>query len=58
MVSKLGVTPEIIPQVDTAVKTAIADAAPEDAICIAGSLYVVGEAKTALDPSLEPSLIV
>jgi dihydrofolate synthase/folylpolyglutamate synthase len=58
IVSKLGVTPEIIPEVDAAVKTAIAEAAPEDAVCIAGSLYVVGEAKIALDPSLEPSLIV
>jgi dihydrofolate synthase/folylpolyglutamate synthase len=58
IVFKLGATPEIIPRVDAAVKSAIAEAAPEDAVCIAGSLYVVGEAKTALDPSLQPSLIV
>jgi dihydrofolate synthase/folylpolyglutamate synthase len=58
IVTQMGITPRIIPQVDAAVKTAIAEAAPQDAVCIAGSLYVVGEAKTALDPSLRPSLIV
>jgi dihydrofolate synthase/folylpolyglutamate synthase len=58
IVSKLGATPEIIPRADAAIKSAITEAAPEDAVCIAGSLYLVGEAKTALDPSLQPSLIV
>ena len=32
-----------------AVKYAIDTSAPDDAICIAGSLYVVGEAKEAFD---------
>jgi dihydrofolate synthase/folylpolyglutamate synthase len=36
---------DIIPDVDEAVIHAIETASPEDAICIAGSLYVVGEAK-------------
>jgi dihydrofolate synthase / folylpolyglutamate synthase len=58
IVSQMGITPKIIPEVDAAVRTAIAEAGPEDAVCIAGSLYVVGEAKTALDPSLRPSLII
>ncbi len=35
----------IIPDVDKAVIHAIETASPKDAICIAGSLYVVGEAK-------------
>ena len=39
----------IIPDVVKAVKYAIDTSAPEDAICIAGSLYVVGEAKEAFD---------
>jgi len=39
----------IIPDVDRAVRFAIETAAPEDVICIAGSLYVVGEAKEALE---------
>jgi dihydrofolate synthase / folylpolyglutamate synthase len=36
---------QIIPDVDKAVTHAIETASPKDAICIAGSLYVVGEAK-------------
>jgi dihydrofolate synthase/folylpolyglutamate synthase len=36
---------QIIPQVGSAIQCAIDNAAPEDVICIAGSLYVVGEAK-------------
>ena len=40
---------KIIPDVVEAVKYAIATSAPDDAICIAGSLYVVGEAKEAFD---------
>ena len=35
----------IIPDVDKAVIHAIETASPKDAICVAGSLYVVGEAK-------------
>ncbi len=35
----------VIPDVDKAVIYAIKNALPKDAICIAGSLYVVGEAK-------------
>jgi len=35
----------IIPDVDKAVIHAIETASPREAICIAGSLYVVGEAK-------------
>jgi len=38
----------IIPGVEKAVKHAIKTASPDDVICIAGSLYVVGEAKEAL----------
>lgn len=34
--------------VDEAVQRAAQDAAPEDIICIAGSLYVAGEARTLL----------
>jgi dihydrofolate synthase/folylpolyglutamate synthase len=39
---------EIIPEVETAVKYAVNRVEPRDAVCIAGSLYVVGEAKEAL----------
>jgi dihydrofolate synthase/folylpolyglutamate synthase len=39
---------EIIAEVETAVKYAVNRADPRDAVCIAGSLYVVGEAKEAL----------
>jgi len=38
----------IIPCVKEAVTKAIKDAKPDDTVCIAGSLYVVGEAKQAL----------
>ena len=40
---------EIIEDVGDAVRHAISAARPEDAVCIAGSLYVVGEAKAALE---------
>jgi len=40
---------EIVPDVGEAVRHAIATSGPDDAVCIAGSLYVVGEAKAALD---------
>ncbi|MDY6792328.1 MAG: folylpolyglutamate synthase/dihydrofolate synthase family protein [Thermodesulfobacteriota bacterium] len=39
----------IIPDVGKAVKYAIKNSQPGDAVCIAGSLYVVGEAKEALE---------
>jgi len=39
----------IIPDVSEAVQHAIKTASSDDAICIAGSLYLVGEAKEALD---------
>ncbi len=38
----------VCPDVESAVNRALDTASAEDAICIAGSLYVVGEAKTAL----------
>ena len=40
---------EIIEDVETALQTAIARSNPSDAVCVAGSLYVIGEAKAALD---------
>lgn len=42
---------EIVDDVGDAVRHALATSTPEDAICIAGSLYVVGEAKAALEES-------
>ncbi len=42
----------IIPEVGQAVKHAIETAPPHGAICIAGSLYVVGEAKEAFEKGL------
>jgi dihydrofolate synthase/folylpolyglutamate synthase len=42
----------IIPEVARAVEYAVDTSAPDDAICIAGSLYVVGEAKEAFDKGL------
>lgn len=44
-----GVT--IIPDVKQALEHAIKTASPDDTICVAGSLYVVGEAKEALEDS-------
>jgi dihydrofolate synthase/folylpolyglutamate synthase len=38
----------VIPEVHQAVRQAIQASHPDDVVCIAGSLYVVGEAKTAL----------
>ena len=40
---------EIVDDVGDAVRHAIATSKPDDAICIAGSLYVVGEAKAAME---------
>ncbi len=49
VVDQLGVENRVIPDVAGALKFAI-DACPNDgAICIAGSLYVVGEAKAAME---------
>ena len=42
----------IVPDVAGAAKTAIDNAGPDDVICIAGSLYVVGEAKEAIEKGL------
>jgi len=42
---KIVIDTKIIPQVSSAIRHAISNATPDDAICIAGSLYVVGEAK-------------
>lgn len=47
-VSALGHDVETITDVATAVNTACDTTSPEDAVCIAGSLYVVGEAMQAL----------
>jgi dihydrofolate synthase/folylpolyglutamate synthase len=43
---------KIIPDVKQAVKHAVDTSGPKEAICIAGSLYVVGEAKEAIDKGL------
>jgi dihydrofolate synthase / folylpolyglutamate synthase len=40
---------QMVPSVPEAVRTAISSAAPDEVICIAGSLYVVGEAKEYLE---------
>ncbi len=39
---------KVIPSVREAVAYAVETAAPEEAVCVAGSLYVVGEARAAL----------
>jgi dihydrofolate synthase/folylpolyglutamate synthase len=44
---------EIVADVGDAVRHAIATSGPEDAVCVAGSLYVVGEAKAALEKSAD-----
>ncbi len=49
---KLTPDATIIPEVARAVKHAIETAPPHGAICIAGSLYVVGEAKEAFEKGL------
>jgi dihydrofolate synthase/folylpolyglutamate synthase len=38
----------VIPEVGSAVKAAVESAGPDGVVCVAGSLYVVGEAKAAL----------
>ena len=46
----------ILPDVHQAVQLAVKQAAPGDVICIAGSLYVVGEAKASLSQCPPPNL--
>jgi len=49
VVEPCGKETTIIASVPEAVSQAIDDAAPDDVVCIAGSLYVVGEARQMLD---------
>ena len=46
----------IVPDVAGAAKIAIENSGPDDVICIAGSLYVVGEAKEAIEKGLFKSV--
>ncbi len=46
----------IIPEVAAAVQYAVATAGPDEVICIAGSLYVIGEAKEAIEKGLLKSV--
>ena len=46
----------IIPEVAAAARQAVETAGPDDVICIAGSLYVVGEAKEAIQKGLLKSV--
>jgi len=46
----------IIPQVAAAARQAVETAGPDEAVCIAGSLYVVGEAKEAIEKGLLKSV--
>jgi len=46
----------MIPEVAAAARQAIETASPDDVICIAGSLYVIGEAKEAIEKGLIDSL--
>ena len=46
----------LLPDVHQAVQQAVQQAAPDDVICIAGSLYVVGEAKASLSQGLPSKL--
>jgi dihydrofolate synthase/folylpolyglutamate synthase len=46
----------MIPEVTAAVRQAVETAGPHDVICIAGSLYVVGEAKEAIEKGLLKSV--
>ena len=47
----------IVPDVAGAAKIAIEDSGPDDVICIAGSLYVVGEAKEAIEKGFLKSVV-
>ena len=42
----------MVPDVANATRHAIEIAGPNDVVCIAGSLYVVGEAKEAIEKGL------
>jgi dihydrofolate synthase/folylpolyglutamate synthase len=55
--SELTADWSVIPDVAAAVSHAINSAAPDDVVCIAGSLYVVGEAKAALENQAPPEPI-
>lgn len=44
---------EIVPDVGDAVRRAIDTSGPDDVVCVAGSLYVVGEAKAMLERSAD-----
>lgn len=46
---------EAVPRVDEAVRRAISAAEKNDVICLAGSLYVIGEAKEALEADGYPA---
>lgn len=46
----------LLPDVQQAVQQAVNQAAPGDIICVAGSLYVVGEARTSLSQCLPQNL--
>jgi folylpolyglutamate synthase/dihydropteroate synthase len=45
-----------VPDVAAAAKIAIENSGPDDVICISGSLYVVGEAKEAIEKGLLESV--
>jgi dihydrofolate synthase/folylpolyglutamate synthase len=45
---RMGIVAESVPDVTDAIRRALAVAAPEDLILVAGSLYVVGAARAAL----------
>ena len=49
VVKQHGVAASVYPTVAEAVTEAIDAAAPDEVVCVAGSLYVVGEAKEVLD---------
>ena len=53
---KYGKDITLLPDVHQAVQQAVSHAAPNDVICIAGSLYVIGEAKVCLSQLLPPNL--
>ncbi len=52
--SELTADWRVIPDVAAAVSNAINASAPDDVVCVAGSLYVVGEAKAALENQAPP----
>jgi dihydrofolate synthase/folylpolyglutamate synthase len=53
-----GVKIELYPDVESAFGHAVETADPDEVICIAGSLYVVGEAKQAIEQGKIPGLAV